>query len=73
MASTDTTAKAHAIQVAIHRRLTPAERLRQAMDMSDAVRHFAVAGLRLRHPEYSETEITRALIELLYPGLRRER
>jgi Rv0078B-related antitoxin len=62
----DTTAEARAVQLAIHRRLSPAERLRQAMEMSDAVRRFAVAGLRLRHPEYSESEIAQALVTLLY-------
>jgi hypothetical protein len=66
MPARDTTAEARAIQLAIHRRLGPAERLRQAMEMSDAVRRFAIAGIRLRHPEYSEPEVTQALIALLY-------
>ena len=63
----DTTAEAQTIQTEIHRRLGPAERLRQAMEMSDALRRFAMAGIRLRHPEYSESEIAQALIKQLYP------
>lgn len=62
----DTTPEAAAVQREILGRLSPAERLRIAFDLSDAVRNLAVAGLRKRNPGLTEEELARALIELCY-------
>ncbi|MCA9640742.1 MAG: hypothetical protein H6718_19230 [Polyangiaceae bacterium] len=34
--------------------------------MSDEIREIAAAGIRQRHPEYTEAEVRRALVCLLY-------
>jgi hypothetical protein len=66
MRALDTSAEAAAIQEAIHRRLGPAKRLKIALELSDLAKSFAIAGLRLRHPEYSERDAIRVLAEQLY-------
>lgn len=38
----------------------------QALELSDFLRQFAKAGLRSRHPEYSEEELMRALTLQFY-------
>lgn len=62
----DTTPNALAIQVAIHRRQTPAQRLQSAMEMSDFTHELAVAGLKQRNPSASDTETKRLLANVLY-------
>jgi len=47
-------------------RLTPAERLAQAVRLTQGVRALAEAGLRRRHPGASEAELRWRLAELLY-------
>jgi hypothetical protein len=44
-------------QIAIIRRLSPAQRLQQAM------RELLAAGYRARHPTWTETEIRRAVAD----------
>lgn len=43
-------------------RTAPAERMRQALELSETVRALSLSGLRLRHPGFS----TLQLVELLY-------
>jgi len=45
--------------------MTPAQRLAMAAAMSDEVRALAEAGIRHRHPDFSDREIRAALVELL--------
>ena len=66
VAVTDTTAEAAAIQLAMYRAMSPSARVQIAVDLSDAVRETARAGIRRRHPEYSEAEVARAFIAMLY-------
>jgi len=66
MAARDTSEKAAALQIEIHRRFSPSERLRMAMEMSDFARSLTRAGIRSRHPEDSDDEIERKLLEQLY-------
>lgn len=66
MVARDTSSRAAALQVEIHRRFTPAERLRMAIEMSEFARSLTWAGIRSRHPEYSDAEIERELLTLLY-------
>lgn len=47
------------------RRMTPAERLQRAMDLSDQVRALFRQGLRRRCPDLSEEEIHRLYLEQL--------
>ncbi|HEX3111133.1 MAG TPA: hypothetical protein VHU41_18670, partial [Thermoanaerobaculia bacterium] len=57
----DTTENAAAIAAEAHRAAGPERRLLQALELSDLLREFAKAGLRSRHPEYTEAELTAAL------------
>ena len=43
--------------ISILQRMTPAERLRKAWELTDAVREMTMAGLRQRNPDASEAEI----------------
>jgi hypothetical protein len=48
------------------RGLSPAERLRKAADLTQAVRWMAEAGIRQRFPRADETEVRVRLAERLY-------
>lgn len=66
MPARDTSAAAAELQDAIHRRFTPAERLRMAIEMSEFARSLSKAGLRSRQPDLSESELDRELLVQLY-------
>ncbi len=66
MRALDTSAEADALQRAIQRRLGGPSRLRLALDMSVAARALALARLRQRHPDYSELELKKALLRLMF-------
>lgn len=46
----DTSPEAAAIQDEIFRRMTPEQRVRLAIEMSESMRNVALAGLRSRRP-----------------------
>ena len=48
-------------QIAIFRRLTPAQRVQQAVSMIELAEQVAVYRLRQRHPEMSEIEALRVV------------
>jgi hypothetical protein len=62
----DTHPRAAEVQAEIFRRMTPAQRLRLALEMSESMRNVALAGLRNRHPELSEKELARELMRIMY-------
>jgi hypothetical protein len=62
----DTNPEAAAVQQEIFRRMTAAERLRLALEMSESVRNVALAGLRSRRPELSEKDLSRELIRIMH-------
>lgn len=66
MRSPDTTAEAHAIQLAIYRRMTMDQRLALALEMSAAARRTSLDGIKARHPDYDEATAIRALFRLLH-------
>lgn len=66
MRALDTSPEAAAIQERIHRQLSPSGRLELAIELTDVARAFSIAGIRHRHPEYSEQDAIRALAEQLY-------
>ncbi len=70
MAARDTTPSAADLQVEIHRRFSPAERLKMAIEMGEQARALSRAGLRRRRPELSESELDAEMLNVLY-GLRR--
>jgi hypothetical protein len=61
----DTSTEAHAVQMAWLRRLSPAARVELAVRMSEETRDLARAGIAARHPEYSDEDVTLALLRLL--------
>ena len=62
----DTSPEAAEVQQEIFRRMSPAERLRMALEMSDSIRNFALAGLRSRRPELTAEELSRELMRVMY-------
>ena len=66
MIARDTSPEAAELQYEIHRRFTPAERLRIAFEMSEFARSLSRAGLRRRRPELGERELDVELIRMLY-------
>ncbi len=62
----DTSPEAAAIQDEIFRRMTPEQRVLLALEMSESMRSVALAGLRSRRPELSESELARELMRLMY-------
>lgn len=57
MCPADTSAEAWKVFLEIQRRLSPEEKLRQAIELSMLVRRAAEAGLRERFPSAGEEEI----------------
>ena len=47
------------------RRMTPGERLAVAAEMSDEIRAVTEAGIRQRHPDYSDDQVRAALVGIL--------
>jgi hypothetical protein len=45
------------VQLSLYRKAGPSGRARLAVELSDAVRETTLAGIRRRHPEYSEREV----------------
>lgn len=66
MRSRDTTEEAAAIHEEVQRRIGVAGRLVAALQLSDLAHAFALAGVRQRHPELSETQAIAVLTRQLY-------
>ncbi|MCG8462955.1 MAG: hypothetical protein MI919_42260 [Holophagales bacterium] len=62
----DTSADADRAQFEVYRRMTGAQRLRIALDMSELVRECAKSRIRKWHPEMTEEQVTRELIREMY-------
>jgi hypothetical protein len=66
MRAHDTSREAHEVQMRVYRSMTDAQRSELALRMSDDVRRIAAEGIRMRHPDYSEGDVRRALVAVLY-------
>lgn len=62
----DTTVEAAAAYYEALRRMTPEERFRRALRLSDELREVLVAGIRQRHPDYDEQTVKLARNRLLW-------
>lgn len=62
----DTSPEAATIQEEIFRRMTTAQRLRLALEMSESLRNVALAGVRTRQPELNAHELSRELLRIMY-------
>jgi hypothetical protein len=63
---TDTSEAARGIQLTATRRLTASERVRLAVEMSEAARRIAIDGERRRHPELTEVQARRVLFRRMW-------
>jgi hypothetical protein len=61
----DTTMEAHEMRLMLLRAAGPDRRLSMACSMSEGVRVLSEAGVRVRHPEYSDEDVLLALRRLL--------
>jgi len=61
MPISDTSPEIEAMQIKIIRSMTVEQRLLQALDLTLMVREFMKAGIRHRHPEWSEQEVMREI------------
>jgi hypothetical protein len=61
----DTSTKARRVQVEALRRLDGPTRLEMALRMSDDSRDVTLAGIRHRHPDWTDDDIHRELLRLL--------
>lgn len=61
----DTSVAARQIQVAALRRLDGPARLQMALNMSEQGRQVTLAGIRYRHPEWTDAAIHRELLRLM--------
>lgn len=66
MRARDTSQEAHELQARLYRAMTPGQRSELALRMSDDIRRVAAEGIKQRHPDYSERDIRRVLVALLY-------
>ena len=58
-------AEAHAAQLRVLQSMTPEERLREALDLSDFVRALFREGLRRRFPDLSEDDFNALFLKRL--------
>jgi len=54
----------HRVQTQMYLRMGAAERMAIAFRLTDAVRRFAIAGIRHRHPDYTEANVQQAFARL---------
>ena len=65
MHSRDTLPAAHASQLRCYRAMSGPARVALAAQLSEDVRAIAMAGIRARHPRYSDREVLYALQRIL--------
>jgi len=63
----DTTSEVEEVQVRALRSMTPEQRLDLAIQLTNTSRRLLAAGIRLRHPEYTEEMIHYAVIKAILP------
>lgn len=58
----------HPEQVKALRRMTLAERLRAGLNFMEEMRQLKAAALRAQHPDWSESDVSRALRDFIRHG-----
>jgi Rv0078B-related antitoxin len=66
MAMTDTSPEIEALQLQIRRSMTPGQRLRVALEISDCCRELRKSGIRRDHPDWSERQVMIELFRLAF-------
>jgi hypothetical protein len=62
----DTSPDTHEFQIAAYRQMTPEQKAELIVEISDAAREVSREGIRMRHPDYSDEDVKRALFVLLH-------
>jgi hypothetical protein len=62
----DTSPDALEMQAAIFRRMTVEQRLRLAMEMSQATREMALSRIRSDHPDWTDWQVKREFLRLTF-------
>ena len=73
MVARDTSIAAAELQIQIHRKFSPADRLRMTIEMSEFARALSKAGLRSRSPELRDAELDDELLHQMYGFRRRQK
>jgi hypothetical protein len=60
----DTSGEIHRLQGETYRRMGGTARLAIAFELSQMVRRLAIAGIRARHPDYSDADVLHAYARL---------
>jgi Rv0078B-related antitoxin len=68
MRALDTTPEIAEMQARIHKSMTGEQRLLLALEMSYLSHAFAKAGIRSRHPDWSDEQVTREFRRSLFAG-----
>lgn len=63
----DTTPEIERLQIACLRQKSPSERLKLALELTQATRRLLAVGVRYRHPEYDAEQVRLAVIRLTIP------
>jgi hypothetical protein len=66
MPISDTHPKIEALQLKLLRSMTGEQRLLMGIDISDLSRTLMKAGIKREHPEWSEKQVMRELIRLVF-------
>ena len=66
MATRDTSPEIEAMQLEIRRRMTPAQRWKVAIEISETYREFRKAGIRMQHPEWTDRQVMIELFRLAF-------
>ena len=61
----DTTIEAWDVQRDIFRRMSGSQRVAMAFEMSDSARALTEAGIRYRHPGWTDSQVLDAMLERL--------
>ena len=60
----DTTADAHRVQGEVYAKMGGTARVALALELSETIQQLAYAGIRHRHPQYTEEQVFRAWTRL---------
>ena len=61
----------HPAQIAAYQRMTPAEKLRQVDALNLQARRLKEAGVRMRHPDWSEAQVEKEVLQSIIRGVLR--
>ncbi|EDY19890.1 hypothetical protein CfE428DRAFT_2479 [Chthoniobacter flavus Ellin428] len=59
----------HPLQIRAYRRMTPAEKLDRMAALYESTQQFFAAGVRMRHPDWSEEQIKREVRDSILYGV----